>query len=104
MPKPGDIKEDDLGKLVWRQPENCHEGWWTRIEEDWVVESRTPLNCPACNLLLDNWSASFYNRWGVCSDCYYDHLEGRENLPEFQSNKDRSAYCKQKAEEKSSIK
>lgn len=100
MPKPGDIKEDDYGKLMWKQPEGCSEGWWSRIEEEHLTESRIPFSCPSCSMMLDNWSVSFYNRWGVCSDCYHDFLEGRESLPRFKNNGDRATYCKQKLEEK----
>lgn len=100
MPKPGDIKEDDYGKLIWKRPEGCSEGWWSRIEDEDITESRTPFYCPCCVSVLDNWSNSYYNRWGVCSDCYFDFLDGRQDLPKMTSNSERISYCKQKREEK----
>lgn len=100
MPKHGDRKENEKGWWTWKQPEGCAEGWWSREEDPKIVESRTPFACPACNEMLDNWSASYYNRWGVCANCYIDFLEGRDNLPEFPLNKDRAAYCREKIAEK----
>lgn len=104
MPKVGDIKEDDRGKFIWRQPEGCEEGWWSQIEDEVIAESRTPWVCPGCGELLDQWSTSFYNRWGVCANDFYSYLDGRQNLPDFRSNKERAEFCRQKNAEKNNRK
>lgn len=101
MPKSGDLKEDDYGrKFVWKVSSGGEEGWWSQIEDKEFTENRIPWSCPCCKLMIDNWSASYYNRWGVCSQCYYNFLEGRKNLPEFANNKERAAYCIEKMNEK----
>ena len=92
--KHGDIKQDDNGKYIWRQPEGTI-GWWRRVEDEEITKHRVPLSCPSCEHLIDNWSHSFYNRRGVCSNCYYDFLHDRPGLPEM-DNVGRAAYCKQK--------
>lgn len=95
--KAGDIREDENGKkFVWKITSNGEEGYWSQIEDEELSSFRIPLTCPSCTFLLDNWSVSFYNRWGVCSHCYHDFIEQRSNLPEFKSNKERAEYCKQK--------
>lgn len=101
MPKPGDIREDEQGrKFVWKVAEGSDEGWWSQVEDEDIAGNRIPWACPACNQILDDWTTSFFNRWGVCSDCYYDHLHERENLPKFCTNKDRAAYCLEKNQSK----
>lgn len=75
-------------------------GYWIKREEDWKQSLRVPLACPACKNLLMNWDTQFYHRWGVCANCYIDHLENRENLPKFSSNVARAEYVKQKIAEK----
>jgi hypothetical protein len=77
-----------------------HGGFWVRREDDWKQELRVPLACRACTHLLMNWDTQFHHKWGVCHNCYYDFLEGRDNLPAFRTNMDRSAYCKARIEEK----
>ena len=100
MPRPGDRKEDEKGFLEWKQPEGCTEGWWSRVEDEEIVALRTPHACPCCGDILDNWSVSYYNRHGVCADCYFDYLHGRSNLPKFKSIVESTKYCKQKRHEK----
>lgn len=99
MPKHGDRKQDDNGFLEWHQPDENWPGYWSRVEDEELTKFRVPLACPACGTLLDNWKATYFHRWGVCSDCYYDHLEGKDDLPKM-NNEDRAAYCKIKNEEK----
>lgn len=96
--KHGDIKQDDYGYLMWKQPEGT-SGYWSRIEEDWKTENKAPLACPSCGDLLDKWKVKYFYRWGVCNNCYYDFLEGRE-LKNLKSNKDRAQYCSKKMAEK----
>ena len=102
MPKAGDVREDEKGrKFVWKVPSGGEEGWWSQIEDKEFTENRIPWTCPCCKELLDEWSVSYFNRWGECANCYYDFLAGRNNLPNFASNKERASYCIQKKGEKS---
>lgn len=75
-------------------------GFWVKREDDWRQALRVPLACRACNTVLMNWDTKYHHTWGVCANCYIDHLQGRDNLPKFRSNLDSAAYCKSKIEEK----
>lgn len=102
MPKHGDIKETDSGMYKWVQPEPLEPGYWSMIEDEKITQYRTPMACPVCDHLLDNWKAQYYYRWGVCNNCYFEFLY--LNPPELKSNKERELYCKQKMAEKKEIK
>lgn len=98
VPKDGDRREDDDGWLVYRAYDEDAGGYWVREEDSEKVKFRVPMSCPACDHLLDNWKATYYHRWGVCNDCYYNFLDGR-NLPKM-SNEERAEYCSEKVKEK----
>lgn len=100
MPKDGDRRQDDSGWLIYKKFEDDAGGFWVREEDSKRTKYRVPVSCPACNVLLDNWKTSYYHRWGVCNDCYFLFLEGRDNLPNFKNNEERTAYCVEKMAER----
>ncbi len=92
-------KETDDGIFEWV---DCGygAGFWSKVEDKQIQHDRIPVGCRACGDWIDNWDKTYHLRYGVCSDCYIEHLEGRTNLPDFKNNDARAEYVKQKIAEK----
>lgn len=95
-----ETKEDDAGiwdKVVY---EGCVEAVWIKREQDsWKQALRMPIGCHACGKFMTNWDTSFFNRHGVCSECFVNYLDGRD-LPDLKRSEDKIAYCKSQVKEK----
>lgn len=98
MEKAKKLQERDDGIYEWV---DCGHGsgFWSKVIDEELQSYRIPTDC-ICGDWIDNWDKTYYLRYGVCSDCYINYLEGRTNLPEFKNNEDRRSYVKQKIEEK----
>lgn len=99
------FKETENGIYEWigTNEHNSDEGFWSQIEDKAISSHRMPFACPGCGGMFYNKDDQYYYRWGVCSDCYVDFLEGRDNLG-LKSNEERAAYCKTKILERARAK
>ena len=96
------IIERDDGRFRWVDTGHGSGFWEKIIEDEQMVHDRIPTTCRACDSWMYNWDRTYHLRYGVCSDCYINYLEGRENLPTFKNNDERAIYVKQKIAEKKS--
>lgn len=90
------IKETEDGKKYEWIDCGHGSGFWSCIEDDEKKNDRVPLSCPACNSLLYNWDSSYYNKWGVCCNCYIVNIESNSSFPNFgNDNKARAQFIKE---------
>lgn len=71
-------RETEHGLQEWNEEGQFWVRVFTEEEQKERLEDKIPAYCPACNHFIDNWKAKNYYLWGVCYDCYIEHIEGRE--------------------------
>lgn len=95
------IKETEDGKKFEWIDCGHGSGFWSVIEDQDIAKERQPLACPACNSILYNWDSSYFNKWGVCCNCFIDYIETNSNFPNFgNDNRKRAEYIKEKHAQK----